>query len=46
MDDGSGIDFGDAPGYTGLEFVQRLHPDMPQTASRYFPEQGLDNVQP
>ena len=46
MDDGSGIDFGDALEYTGFEFLEGLYPDMPQKASRHFPEQGLDDVQP
>src|ERR1035438_7373550 len=46
MDDGSGIDFGDALEYPGFEFLEGLYPDMPQKASSHLAEKRLDDVEP
>ena len=46
MDDGSGIDFGNAFEYPGFEFVEGSNSDMPKKASRHFPEQCLDDIEP
>ena len=46
MDDGSGIDFGDALKYPSLEFVERLDSDMSQKTACHFAKQGFDDVEP
>lgn len=46
MDDGSGINFGDALKYPGLEFVEGLDSDMAKKAACHFAKQGFDDVEP
>jgi hypothetical protein len=46
MDDGSGIDFGDALEYPGFEFSEGWYSDVPQKGSRRFSEKRLDDVEP
>ena len=46
MDDGSGVDFGDALEYSGLEFIEGLDSDVPQKGSRHFAEKRFNDVEP
>ena len=46
MDDGSGINFGDALKYPSLEFVERPDSDMAKKTASHFAKQGFDDVEP